>query len=168
MNQATYKKLNNNLLLDVRNKDEIDSLRFNNNNNEYRNILYIPSNLIKYNIDFLDEHFKEYANVHIICKSGARSKKIKDKYFRQNDTVHVNSKHFEALDLSSTYKSSEIHLSITRKIQIISGSIIILLFGLLLFYNNVKYAFLLFGIVMIYVGISGNCFMSSILSKDDI
>ena len=168
MNQTTNKKLNNNLLLDIRNQDEIDSQRFNNNNNEYRNILYIPSNLIKYNVDFLQEYFKEYENIYIICKSGVRSKKIKDKYFRQNENVHVSSNHFNSLDKSHIYKSPELYLSITRKIQIISGSIIILLFSLLLFYKNVKYAFLLFGIFMIYVGISGNCFMSSILSKDDI
>ena len=77
MNQTTDKKANNDLLLDVRNKDEIDSVRFNNNNNEYRNILYMPSNLIKYNLDFLLEHFREYENVYIICKSGTRSKKIR-------------------------------------------------------------------------------------------
>jgi hypothetical protein len=168
MNQITDKKINNNLLLDVRNKDEIDSVRFNNNNNEYRTILYIPSNLIKYNLEFLNEHFREYENIYIICKSGARSKKIKDKYFIQHENVHVNSKHFESLDKSNIHKSQGIHLSIIRKIQIISGSIIILLFSFLLFYNDAKYAFLLFGIVMVYVGISGNCFMSSILSKDDI
>ena len=69
----------NNLLLDIRNPDEIDAVRFNNNNSEYRDILYIPSNLIRYNLDFLHEHFKEYGNVYIICKSGARSKKIKER-----------------------------------------------------------------------------------------
>jgi hypothetical protein len=167
MNQTRDKKLNN-LLLDVRNQDEIDSVRFTNNNNEYRNILYMPSNLIKYNVYFLDEHFKEYENVYIICKSGTRSKKVKDKYFRDNDNVRVSSKHFDELDKSNIYKSPEIHLSMTRKIQIISGTIIVILFSLLLFYKNIKYVFLLFGIVMIYVGISGNCFMSSILSKDNI
>jgi hypothetical protein len=160
--------MNKNLLLDVRNQEEIDSIRFTNNNNEYRNILYIPSNLIKYNVDFLDSYFKDYENVYIICKSGARSKKVKDKYFRDNENVHISSKHFDELDKSNLYISSEKHLSITRKIQIISGSIIVILFSLLLFYNNIKYVFLLFGIVMIYVGISGNCFMSSILSKDNI
>ena len=40
MNQTIDKKSNKNLLLDVRNQEEIDSVRFTNNNNEYKNILY--------------------------------------------------------------------------------------------------------------------------------
>ena len=152
-------------MLDIRNQDEIDSIKY--NNNTYKNILYIPSNIIKYNLDFLFEHFKEYDNVHIICRSGTRSKKIKDKYFMKNDNVAVNSKHFDTLENEYIQKSPGLHLSLVRKIQIISGSIILVLFGLL-FFHNVKYALLLFGLVMIYVGVSGNCFMASILTKNDI
>jgi hypothetical protein len=138
------------------------------NDNKFQGVLYIPSNIIKYNLDFLRDHFKEYDDIYIICKSGTRSKKVKDKYFAQNENVHVNDKHFLDLDDASVIKSSEWHLSITRKIQIISGSIILFLFALLLYYKNVKYMFLVFGLVMLYVGISGNCFMAALLIKDDI
>ena len=168
-NQKIEKASNNNLLLDIRNQDEIDSIKYNNNNNNtYKTVLYIPSNIIKYNLDFLFEYFKQYDNVYIICRSGTRSKKIKDKYFMKNDNVLVNLKHFDTLEHEYIQKSPGIHLSLVRKIQIISGSIIVLLFTLLFFHDNVKYMFLLFGLVMIYVGISGNCFMASILTKNDI
>lgn len=86
----------------------------------------------------------------------------------KNDNVLVNPKHFDTLEHEYIQKSPGIHLSLERKIQIISGSIIVLLFTLLFFHDNVKYMFLLFGLVMIYVGISGNCFMASILTKNDI
>lgn len=161
---------NNNLLLDIRNQDEIDTVKYNNSNSiqTYKTVLYIPSNIIKYNLEFLFEYFKQYDNVHIICRSGTRSKKIKDKYFMKNENVFVNSKHFDTLKPEYIQKSPGIHLSLVRKIQIISGSIIVVLFSLLFFHNNVKYMFAVFGLVMIYVGVSGNCFMASILSKNDI
>jgi hypothetical protein len=164
----TNQPTNNHLLLDVRNLDEIETIRFNNENREYRNIVYIPANLIKHNIDFLREHFKEYDNVYIICKSGARSTKVKEKYFMANENVFINSAHFNSLEESKTIRSPDIHLSITRKIQIISGSIILFLFSLLFFFQNVKYMFLVFGLVMVYVGVSGNCFMSPLLQGNDI
>lgn len=159
---------NRNLLLDVRNQDEIDTIKYNINDGKYKTIFYMPSNIIKYNLDFLLSYFKEFDNVYIICKSGTRSKKIKDKYFANSNNVYVNPKHFNTLDIERTIQSPGLHLSITRKIQIISGSIILFLFTLLLFYDNVKYIYLFFGLIMLYVGISGNCFMSSILTKDDI
>ena len=154
----------NHLWLDVRNQDEIDSVKM----NQTKNILYMPANIIKYNVEFLDKYFNDYETVFIICKSGARSTKIKEKYFEKNDKVCVSSKHFNELDPSTLEQSPDIHLSITRKVQIIAGSMIVLLFILLLFYPEVKYIYLLFGLVMIYVGVSGNCFMSPLLSKNDI
>lgn len=165
---GTKSVLNTNLLLDIRNQDEIDSVKYNNSNHVYKQVLYIPSNIIKYNLEFLFEYFKQYDNVHIICRSGSRSKKIKEKYFMKQDNIFVNSKHFDTLENEYIQKSPGIHLSLVRKIQIISGSIILVLFALLFFHNNVKYMFGLFGLVMIYVGVSGNCFMAAILSKNDI
>jgi rhodanese-related sulfurtransferase len=169
MNKQPVSVSKNNLLLDVRNSEEIDEVKYNNETNEFKHILYIPSTSIKYNLDFLHDYFTQFDNVYIICRSGARSKKIKDKYFSKNENVYVNSIHFNTLPEKETIKNPGWHLSTMRKIQIISGSIIILLFTLMIFVNNnVKYAFLVFGLVMIYVGVSGNCFMSSILSKDDV
>lgn len=86
----------------------------------------------------------------------------------KHENVLVNSKHFDTLEPEYIQKTPGIHLSLVRKIQIISGSIIVVLFALLFFHNNVKYMFAVFGLVMIYVGVSGNCFMASILSKNDI
>jgi hypothetical protein len=160
----------NSLLLDVRNQDEIESVKYNlqEPSNRYKDILYIPSNIIQYNIDHLLEMFTSYDSIDIICKSGTRSKKIKEKYFKENEKVQIAPFHFNTLGDEYVIKSDGLHLSVTRKIQIISGSIVLFLFVLLFFHDNVKYLFLAFGSLMLYVGISGNCFMSPILSKDDI
>jgi len=58
-------------------------------------------------------------------------------------------------------------MSITRKIQVISGSIILFIFALSFKYSIAIYIYILLGLFMLYVGISGNCFMSSILTKND-
>jgi rhodanese-related sulfurtransferase len=158
------------LLLDVRNPEEVASVRYNPNEHSklYKHIVYIPSNLIKYNVDFLLEYFKSYTTIDIICQSGKRSHKIKDKYFKHHENVHVKSIHFNTLEDAYVIKSQGVHLSMTRKIQIISGSIILILFVLLFFYEKAKYLFLGFGLMMLYVGISGNCFMTPILNKEEI
>ena len=166
MNQANTHRL----LVDVRNQDEIDSVKYNIHepSNRYKDILYMPSNIIQYNRDLLLDFFKQYDSIDIICKSGTRSKKIKEKYFKENEKVQIAPFHFNTLGGDFVIKSTGLHLSVTRKIQIISGSIILFLFVLLFFHDKVKYLFLAFGCLMLYVGISGNCFMSPLLSKNDI
>ncbi len=175
------------LLLDIRNHDEIDSIKYNIDyvedeqiedeendklqNNEKKDIeriteiLYIPSTSIKYNINFLNLHFQKYKMVYIICQSGNRSKIIKEKYFNDDKHIIVNDIHFDKLNNDQIIKTSGIHMSITRKIQVISGSIILFIFALSYKYSVAIYIYILLGLFMLYVGISGNCFMSSILTR---
>jgi hypothetical protein len=156
------------LLLDIRNQDEIDTVKYNNDNGDFATILYMPANVIKYNLVFLHEYFEKYDTVYIICKSGNRSHKIKDTYFADDEKVSTNITHFNTMSDEQVIRSSGLHMSLTRKIQIISGSIILLLLLLSLVYDDAKYMFFIFGSLMLYVGISGNCFMSSILTSGDI
>lgn len=156
------------LLLDVRNQDEIDTVKYNNANGNFTNILYMPANIIKFNLFFLHEYFEKYDNVYIICKSGNRSEKIKDMYFRDDEKISINPTHFNTIQEEQVVRSSGIHISLTRKIQIISGSIILLILLVAQFYSDAIYMFLFFGTLMLYVGISGNCFMSSVLTSGDI
>jgi rhodanese-related sulfurtransferase len=159
----THEKNHTTLLLDVRNHDEVDTIKYKDGGTS--DVLYMPANIIKYNLEFLHEYFQKYKQVYIICQSGNRSKIIKNKYFSNDEHVMINSLHFNKLDGERT---PGIHMSLTRKIQIISGTIILLIFLLSLFYNNAVYAYIGLGLFMLYVGISGNCFMSSILTKGDI
>ena len=156
------------LLVDLRNPDEVASRRYNLHepSNPYKHILYIPSNLIQYNVDGLLDYFKSYTTVDLICQSGKRSQPIKEKYFKHHENVHVKSIHFNTVEDAYVLKSNETHLSMPQKIQILSGSMILLLFVLLFFHDKVKYLFLAFGSMMLYVGLSGNCFMTPILNKE--
>lgn len=163
INAELHKKNSDTLLLDVRNQDEIDTIKYKEDGT--MDVLYMPANVIKYNVEFLRDYFQKYKRVFIICQSGNRSQIIKNKYFSDDAHVMVNSIHFNKLDGEQT---PGIHMSLTRKIQIISGSIILLIFLLMLFYKNAVYAYVGLGLFMLYVGISGNCFMSSILTKGDI
>ena len=158
----------NNLLLDVRNYDEIANVKYNDIDNKYNQILYIPSNEIKYNIEFLNKFFTNFDNVYIICNSGNRSKQVKDKYFVSNNKVNTVKTNYNKLDDKYLIKSKEINLSLTRKIQIIIGSILLVLFIFSLYNKNIIYILPFMSAFMLYVGISGNCFMSSILTKNDI
>lgn len=160
--------MSNVLLLDVRNYDEIANVKYNDIDNKYNQILYIPSNEIKYNTEFLNNYFTNYDKIDIICNSGNRSKKVKDKYFLSNDKVNNVEINFNKLDNKYIIRSEEINLSLTRKIQIIIGSILLVLFIFSLYNNNILYILPFMSAFMLYVGISGNCFMSSILTKNDI
>lgn len=156
------------LLLDVRNYDEIANVKYNDIDNKYSQILYIPSNEIKFNVDFLNIFFTNYDKIDIICNSGNRSKQVKDKYFFSNDKVNTVKLNFNKLDNKYLIKSKELTLSLTRKIQIIIGSILLVLFIFSLYNKNIIYILPFMSVFMLYVGISGNCFMSSILTKNDI
>lgn len=154
----------NNLILDVRNSDEVARIRY----PDSKNVLYLPAGMIKYNLSFLKEYFKQFESILIICQSGKRSQEVKDKYFSNNENVQVSNDQFNTIDPSLTKKTPGYHFSLTRKIQMISGTLILLLSLGTLYKENVKYAFFLLGLFMIYVGWSGNCFMSSFLNAGEI
>jgi len=63
--------------------------------------------------------------------------------------------------------SNGIHMNLTRKNQLIVGTIVLLLFILTYFYKYAIIGYLLLGLMMLYIAISGNCFMSSFLTKNE-
>lgn len=152
------------LFLDIRNHDEIDKKHFNSD----INVLYMPANMVKYNIPFLLNEFEKYNDIKIICQSGNRSKKIKDKYFKNENKIQISSVQFNDIDKDKDVViSNEIHMNLTRKIQLISGTMILLLFLITYFYKKAIYGYLLLGVMMLYVSLSGNCFMSSYLTSNE-
>jgi rhodanese-related sulfurtransferase len=154
------------LFLDIRNYDEIDKKHFDPKKNTNMDILYMPANIIKYNIPYLLKNFEKYDNIKIICQSGNRSNIIKEKYFKDNKNVLVNDVHFKDIH-DNVIISNGIYMNLTRKIQLIVGTIVLLLFILTYFYKYAFIGYLLLGLMMLYVAISGNCFMSSLLTKNE-
>jgi hypothetical protein len=156
------------LYLDIRNHDEIKKAKLKNDS-----VLYIPANMIQFNLDLIQQEMEKVDQILIICESGNRSQKIKDKYFRKENKVSVAPKHIKDLlgeenkeDLLVLSKSWSMNL--TRKIQIISGCLILLLFIISFFRRWVLWLYLVLGCFMIYVGLSGNCFLSSFLTSGDL
>jgi rhodanese-related sulfurtransferase len=152
------------LFIDIRNYDEVASKRLVTRDD----VLYIPMNMIKFNLDYLKKVIPSYENVYIMCRSGQRSKIIKDKYFLDYDNVKVSPKQINTLSENESIVSSSSFFSLTRKIQIIAGTLILGLFILYHYSEKAIYCYLALGLFMVYVGISGNCFMSSILTKGEV
>lgn len=156
------------LYLDLRNNDEIEKIRF---KKEYANVGYIPADIIKYNLEYLENEFNKYDEIILICSTGYTSNIIKNKYYSNNDNIKVASKHFDDFDIikekNNIIYSDGYHMNLTKKVQLISGSIILLIFFLgkkdPVFFNF----YLILAIVMLYVSISGNCFMSKFLTQND-
>ena len=156
------------LYLDVRNHDEIKKSKL-----KHDSVLYIPANMIQFNLDLIQQEMEKVDQVLIICESGNRSQKIKNKYFRKENKVIIAPKHIKDLlgeenkeDLLVVNKSWS--MNVTRKIQIISGCLILLIFIISFFQRWILWSYLALGCFMLYVGISGNCFLSSYLTSGDL
>jgi rhodanese-related sulfurtransferase len=150
------------LILDIRDYNEINEKHLNNN----FNVLYIPANMIKYNVSFLLKVFEKYDEVKIMCRSRHRSKIIKNKYFKNYDKVQVNKVQFKDLE-EDIIKTNGLHMNFTRKIQLIIGIIILLLFLLTYYYKKAIYGFLLLGLMLLFVSLTGYCFLSKLLVSND-
>uniref|UniRef100_A0A6C0ACY1 Rhodanese domain-containing protein n=1 Tax=viral metagenome TaxID=1070528 RepID=A0A6C0ACY1_9ZZZZ len=149
------------LKLDIRNSHELDCKRF------YKDFINIPAENIKYNIDFLKNISKNYDKIDIYCKSGRRARIIKQLYFKNNTKFSIAEKHFSHFNNDEDIvKNNYYCLGLTRSIQIIAGILIILILFLTEIIDaKFRYLYLVFGTFMLYVGISGNCFISSYIVK---
>lgn len=158
----------NTLVIDIRNYDEILSKKL--NPSIFKNVLYIPSNIMQHNLEMIKTESSKYKNTYIICQSGNRSKKVVDKYFSNTKNIKISPIHINKITNNYLVVSDSITLSLTRKIQIIAGTMILIIGLVTLYFKNYKILFanIFMGIFMLYVGISGNCFLSSILTKNDI
>ncbi len=87
-------------MLDVRRHDELELHRFSleklnnrskelNENKEY-DILNIPAENIKYNVDILNKIFNNYDQIIVTCKLGKRASFVKNTYFADNQKVIIN------------------------------------------------------------------------------
>ena len=171
------------ILVDIRSSDEVFSKHF--DGNKMTNFYNIPMNMIRFNVKGLESHLQYVEKIFLICRSGVRSQFIKDKYFKDNDKVIVDKslqfKNFTnkgentiTLDngekmtvfIEGTFSFNLYNL--TRIIQLMLGSIIIICTSLL--WNNCssKYpllVLLLFGCMAVFNAITNTCTLS-VVFKD--
>jgi len=75
------------IILDVREEDEIAEYYVNPVNDNLQ-MLYIPSRMIFANVPYLKKVART-EKIWIMCKSGRRAQKVKDKYFADVDSIKV-------------------------------------------------------------------------------
>ena len=179
--------MNNNLpkpkvfYIDIRKSDEVYGKRF----AETEKHVCIPSNMIRFNLQFLENLVKSHRDhkFYLVCYSGSRSKFIYTKYFANNNilkSVNVN----ELVQFSELgnlkYNWEEIlgyypiliyggynYYSLTRVLQTIMGSLLILTAVLLWSKCNknrkwILWVALIMGINALINGLTSTCTISRV------
>ena len=176
------------LFIDIRKSDEVYRKRFavSTKYSTYN----IPMNMIRFNDKNIIKHLEYVDEIYIVCQSGSRSKFIKDKYFSDYENIKV-SKNLQFIKLKigmnnvnlSGNKNVDVTVvgnnqfnlyNITRIIQLMLGSLILLLAGYTYFNiikskKNAKYInsiplliLILFGIMAIINGLTSTCTISNV------
>lgn len=174
------------LFVDIRKSDEVYTKRFE-NSKDY-SVYNIPMNMIRFNKKNISDHLEYNDEIYIVCSSSNRANFIKDKYFSEFNNIKViEGLQFENLEIGEnivTLNDKNINIkvegtgsfnlySIMRIIQIILGSLILILGGYT--YSKLNKNFnktpliilLLFGLMSLINGLTSTCTMSEIL-KDQL
>ena len=178
------------LFIDIRKSDEVYSKHFD-QSQEY-SFYNIPMNMIRFNAETIINHLEYVDEIYIVCQSANRSQFIKDKYFKDHKRIKVSQNiQFSNLNYGlnnvSLNENTDMKIniigsnsfnfySIMRILQTIMGILIILAGGytyiqltkekLLKKINILPLIVLvLFGIMVLYNGLTSTCSIS-ILLKD--
>ena len=177
------------LFIDIRKSDEVYSKHFD-QSQEY-SFYNIPMNMIRFNAQTIINHLEYVDEIYIVCQSANRSQFIKDKYFNDYKRIKVCQKlQFSKLNYGSnkvSLNNTDMRIniigsnafnfySVMRILQTIMGIIMILIGGytymqlrkanVLKKINSVPLIVLvLFGMMVLYNGLTSTCSIS-ILLKD--
>ena len=171
------------ILVDIRKSDEVFSKHF--DGKKMTNFYNIPMNMIRFNKGGLENHLQYVEKIYIICRSGTRSQFIKDKYFKDNDKVVVD----KALQFNKFSEKGENTITLdngekitvfvngdfsfnlynlTRIIQLMLGSIIIICSSLLWNKCSLKYPLvilLFFGSMAVFNALTNTCTLSIVFKN---
>ena len=178
------------LFIDIRKSDEVYTKHFD-QSQEY-SFYNIPMNMIRFNAQTIIDHLEYVDEIYIVCQSANRSQFIKDKYFNDYKRIKVSQKlQFANLNYGSNNVSlnentdMKINIigsnsfnfySIMRILQTIMGILMILVGGytyiqltkekLLKKINILPLIVLvLFGIMVLYNGLTSTCSLSILLKN---
>ena len=175
------------LFIDIRKSDEVYSKHFD-QSKEY-SFYNIPMNMIRFNAQTIIDHLEYFDEIYIVCQSARRSTFIKNKYFNNDKRIKVS----ENLQFSNLkYGSNNVKISETvnlkinivgsnsfnfysvmRIIQTIMG-IIMISIGIYIYLQLSKekllkkinvplFVLVLFGIMVLYNGLTSTCTLSILL-----
>ena len=178
------------LFIDIRKSDEVYAKHFD-QSQEY-SFYNIPMNMIRFNAQTIIKHLDYVDEIYIVCQTSSRSQFIKNKYFNHHERIKVSQKlQFSNLNYGSNNvslnKNTNIKINIVgsnsfnfynvmRILQTIMGIIMISVGGytyiqlrrsnLLKKINSLPLIILvLFGMMVLYNGLTSTCSIS-ILLKD--
>jgi hypothetical protein len=178
------------LFIDIRKSDEVYAKHFD-QSKEY-SFYNIPMNMIRFNAQTIIKHLEYVDEIYIVCQSASRSQFIKDKYFNDHKRIKVCQKlQFSKLNYGSNNvslnKNTDMRInivgsnsfnfySLVRILQTILGIIMITVGGytymqlrkanVLKKINSLPLILLvLFGMMVLYNGLTSTCSIS-ILLKD--
>jgi hypothetical protein len=179
------------LFIDIRKSDEVYSKHF--DQSEEYSFYNIPMNMIRFNAQTIIKHLEYVDEIYIVCQSASRSQFIKNKYFNQYEKIKVSkilqfSNLKYGLNHVSLNKNTNTNMrinivgsnsfnfyNIMRILQTILGIIMISVGGytymqlrkanLLKKINSLPLGVLvLFGIMVLYNGLTSTCSISMLLN----
>jgi hypothetical protein len=177
------------IFIDIRKSDEVYAKHFD-QSREY-GFYNIPMNMIRFNAQTIINHLEYVDEIYIVCQSANRSQFIKDKYFNDHKRIKV-SKDLQFANLNyglndvSLNENTNMRINIVgsnsynfynimRILQTILGIIMILVGGYtymqLINGNLLKkvhslplIVLILFGIMVLYNGLTSTCSISILLA----
>lgn len=143
-----------NIILDVREESELKEKHLETDSVELE-IINIPMRHIQFNIPYI-KRLADNGKVYLMCKSGTRANKVKNKYFSNNDNVvtldggitKIKDSEFkdDVKEISSGKKSN---LGMQQYMQIMFMFIMIIAFVLIIYDQRYAMLYVMIVIVMI-------------------
>jgi rhodanese-related sulfurtransferase len=177
------------IFIDIRKSDEVYAKHFD-QSREY-SFYNIPMNMIRFNAQTIINHLEYVDEIYIVCQSANRSQFIKDKYFNDHKRIKV-SKDLQFANLNyglndvSLNENTNMRINIVgsnsynfynimRILQTILGIIMILVGGytymqlrngnlLKKVHSLPLIVLILFGIMVLYNGLTSTCSISILLA----
>lgn len=143
-----------NIILDVREESELKEKHLETDSVELE-IINIPMRHIQFNIPYI-KRLADNGKVYLMCKSGTRANKVKNKYFSNNDNVvtleggitKIKNNEFkdDVKEISSGKKSN---LGMQQYMQIMFMFIMVIAFVLIIYDQRYAMLYVMIVIVMI-------------------
>ncbi len=176
------------LFIDIRKSDEVYTKHF--DQSEEYSFYNIPMNMIRFNAQTIIDHLEYVDEIFIVCQSSNRSQFIKDKYFNQYENIKV-SKNLQFINLKHGLNTVYLNENTDMKINIVGSNsfnfynvmritqtimgIIMISIGSYMYIQLINknllkkinslplIGLILFGIMVLYNGLTSTCSISILL-----
>lgn len=143
-----------NIIIDVREESELKEMHLETDSVELE-IINIPMRHIQFNIPYINR-LADNGKVYLMCKSGVRASKVKNKYFSNNDNVvtleggitKIKDSEFKD-DVEEKVSGKKSNLGMQQYMQIMFMFIMVIAFVLIIYDQRYAMLYVMIVIVMI-------------------